>query len=146
MPNNYRQLAVDFDLDGDRDILRSYADSIGSVANYLSHHGWQGGAPIFADATLKKGHGYTMEENPSSTSSSIGHLVSIGFDIRRQDISTDMPASVVRFKVGRSDKYWIVFKNFYSLFRYNPRVKYALVVALLASSIEEKCDLGGKSN
>ncbi len=52
MPSNYRKLAVDFDHDGDKDIWdrAQPADAIGSIANYLSHHGWKKGEPIASRA------------------------------------------------------------------------------------------------
>ncbi|HIJ32540.1 MAG TPA: lytic murein transglycosylase, partial [Gammaproteobacteria bacterium] len=46
MPSNYRKLAVDFDQDGKKDIWHTPADAIGSIANYLNHHGWTTGTPI----------------------------------------------------------------------------------------------------
>lgn len=50
MPSNYRKLAVDFDQDGKKDIWHTPADAIGSIGNYLSHHGWKSGEPIAAPA------------------------------------------------------------------------------------------------
>jgi membrane-bound lytic murein transglycosylase B len=52
MPSNYRKLAVDFDHDGDRDIWdrAEPADAIGSIANYLRHHGWETGKPVATPA------------------------------------------------------------------------------------------------
>ncbi len=50
MPSNYRKLAVDFDQDGKKDIWHTPADAIGSIGNYLRHHGWKVGEPIAAPA------------------------------------------------------------------------------------------------
>ena len=51
MPSNYRKLAVDFNQDGARDIWHTPDDAIGSIANYLNHHGWKSGEPIATPAT-----------------------------------------------------------------------------------------------
>ncbi len=51
MPSNYRKLAVDFDQDGKKDIWDTPADAIGSIGNYLRHHGWRSGEPIATPAT-----------------------------------------------------------------------------------------------
>ena len=42
IPSSYRAYAVDFDGDNFKDIWNNKADAIGSVANYISRHGWQG--------------------------------------------------------------------------------------------------------
>ncbi len=52
MPSNYRKLAVDFDDDGQKDIWGTPADAIGSIANYLKHHGWKRGKPIATVASV----------------------------------------------------------------------------------------------
>lgn len=41
MPSSIRRFAIDFDGDGRIDLQRSPIDAIGSVAKYLSEHGWQ---------------------------------------------------------------------------------------------------------
>ena len=41
MPTNYVKYAVDYDGNGRRDLVRSRADALASVANYLRRHGWQ---------------------------------------------------------------------------------------------------------
>ena len=39
------QLAVDYDGDGRRNLVRSVPDVLASSANLLKHHGWQAGQP-----------------------------------------------------------------------------------------------------
>jgi lytic murein transglycosylase len=43
MSSNYYRLAVDFDGDGRRDLIRSVPDVLASTANYLKSYGWQRG-------------------------------------------------------------------------------------------------------
>jgi lytic murein transglycosylase len=43
MASNYYRLAIDFDGDGRRDLIRSVPDVLASTANYLRAHGWQAG-------------------------------------------------------------------------------------------------------
>src|SRR5882672_1756625 len=46
MPASIRRFALDFDGDGRVDLMRSAADAIGSVGNFLYAHGWERGDPI----------------------------------------------------------------------------------------------------
>jgi membrane-bound lytic murein transglycosylase B len=50
MPSSIRARAIDFDGDGRVDIARSPADAIGSVARFLSMHGWERDVPIAFNA------------------------------------------------------------------------------------------------
>ena len=45
MPSEYFKYAVDYDGDGQRNLLRSPADVIGSTANYIKALGWKRGEP-----------------------------------------------------------------------------------------------------
>ncbi len=45
MASNYYRLAIDFDGDGRRDLIRSTPDVLASTANYLKSFGWRAGEP-----------------------------------------------------------------------------------------------------
>ncbi len=139
MPNNYRKLAVDFDGDGQRDIKNSPEDAIGSVGNYLKHHGWQRNGLVYLDAQLREGSVLKIETNTAKPVAALEALNALIFD--GTGISGATPVSVIQFEEGGSLRHRIAFGNFYAIFRYNPRVKYALVVALLASELQQKCNL-----
>ena len=139
MPNNVRKLAVDFDGDGKKDIRMSREDAIGSVGNYLKHHGWQRDGLVYLDAKLKEGYDQKIKTNTAKLATTIGALDAFTFDASNMPDKTRV--SIVKFKEEGVLKHRIVFENFYAIFRYNPRVKYALVVALLASSLQQECDL-----
>jgi len=140
MPSNYRELAVDFDGDGVKNLLGNASDSIGSVANYLSHHGWRPDQLVYLRAVLKRGQTLKEPKNVGGTNETLGRLHALNFN--SLGLSKTTPVAVLSFKEGSSNRYWVVFENFYTLFRYNPRVKYALVVALLATALEKECRLG----
>ena len=70
IPSTYQRLAVDFDGDGRRDLVRSVADALGSTANYLKRSGWQPGDPWMIEVTVPRGYdGPTGRGNKSSLSS-----------------------------------------------------------------------------
>lgn len=45
LPSSYLKFAVDADGDGHRDLIRSSADALASVASYLHGYGWRAGQP-----------------------------------------------------------------------------------------------------
>ena len=139
MPNNFRKLAVDFDGDGKKDIRMSREDAIGSVGNYLKHHGWQRDGLVYLDAELKEGYDQKITTNTAKLVATLDSLDAFTFDAN--NIPDKTRVSIVKFKEQGVLKHRIVFENFYAIFRYNPRVKYALVVALLASSLQQECNL-----
>jgi lytic murein transglycosylase len=53
LPSTYQRLAVDFDGDGRRDLVRSVADALGSTANYLRRSGWQPGDPWMIEVRVR---------------------------------------------------------------------------------------------
>ncbi len=53
MPDSYRRYAVDLDGDGKQDLSGSFADAIGSVANFLKAHGWEAGRPVAYTAQVQ---------------------------------------------------------------------------------------------
>ena len=44
--SSFRNYAVDFDNDGQRNLWNNTADALGSVGNYFKRHGWVDGQPI----------------------------------------------------------------------------------------------------
>lgn len=149
MPSSYRAYAVDFDGDGRRDIWATPADAIGSVAAYLSRHGWRRAAPVGdwfevptnVNAELGRARGRAALA-PSLTLSSL----------RAQGLSTpaawgdETKAAVFRLLDDRHaestrdasdvpERIWIGLQNFYVVTRYNHSHLYALAVIELARAI-----------
>jgi len=64
MPDNMKPYAVDFDGDGQIDLMNP-ADAIGSVASFLSQHGWVKGQPIATRANSRiKGRTFVLRTLP----------------------------------------------------------------------------------
>lgn len=138
MPSSYRMYAVDFDNDGKRDLWDSWADVIGSVANYLSRHGWRNNEIIAVPAAARDDSGRLPKEQ--------GMQAAIAGDLRKQglvfssDIENDTEVRLVTLQEEDEPAYWIGLHNFGVINRYNRSPLYAMVVIDLARAIERARD------
>ncbi|GAB4346684.1 MAG: lytic murein transglycosylase B [Gammaproteobacteria bacterium] len=132
--SSYRHYAVDFDNDGFRDLWENNADAIGSVANYFSRHGWQPGQPVVRPAQVE-GEGYraVLSDSPD-TNQTAGTLRRNGvrFD---EKIGDDMAATLFALETREGPEYWVGFRNFYVITRYNRSILYAMAVYQLSQEI-----------
>ena len=144
MPDNYRRLAVDFDKDGKIDIINSVQDAVGSIGNFLRYHGWVPNESVIITVP-KSNHLNTnnIELNPSRTNITLSELIPNWQKIKYfQTIISDFnhdSASVALLEQSEDGniQQWLGFENFFTLFRYNPRLFYALAVASLADALNE---------
>jgi membrane-bound lytic murein transglycosylase B len=135
MPSSYRNFAVDFDGDGVRDLLNNKADAVGSIASYLSRHGWKAGDPVTTRATIsgnkfkkfvKKGM------KPKVKLANIGNYKVVAAD----KFSGDLKASLIELELESGMEYWLGLNNFYAITRYNHSNLYAMAVFQLAEEIK----------
>ena len=137
MPSSYRAYAVDFDSDGHRDLWRNPTDAIGSVANYLSRHGWRRNQAIVVPATVQ-GQAYQ-----SLLSQDLKPKYSVA-ELRRRAIIPQTPAddtkpAILLELLGDNGlEYWLGFDNFYVITRYNHSPLYAMAVYQLSQAIRRR--------
>ncbi len=137
MPSSYLEYAVDFDQDGSRDLWRSTADVVGSVANYLHRHGWKPGEPITARAWASKDAAFAEISSRSyKPSISVAEWKEKGFK-SSTELAADMPAGVIKLVQEDRNSYWLVFKNFYVITRYNRSPRYAMAIFDLSQEIKK---------
>ena len=137
MPSSYLEYAVDMDGDGRRDLWSSLADVIGSVANYLHRHGWEPGQPVTSRAQVAEGADMELVSRRNlKPEKTLADLAAAGFT-PVDDIPGDTPAAVTRLAEENGDSYWVTFKNFYVITRYNRSPLYAMAVNDLAAAIAE---------
>lgn len=135
MPSNYRRLAVDGNGDGQVDLFES-VDAIHSVANYFVHHGWESGAPVTSRAAVSEDFDTSVIGKSLKPNFSVEALNLAGY-YPQDKVPTDIDARVVRFNDADGDEFWLGYKNFYVISRYNPRSKYAMAVYQLSQAIVE---------
>ncbi len=140
MPSSYREYAVDFDADGSRDLWRSTADVVGSVANYLHRHGWQPGQVVTRrarasnTAAMDEISGYNF-----TPTLSVAQWQEKGFS-SSSELSPELPAAVLKLVEKDRNTYWLTFKNFYVITRYNRSPRYAMAVYELSQEIKKGMD------
>lgn len=134
--SSYRAYAVDFDHDGKRDLWQSEADILGSVANYLSLHGWQKGAPIRLPVTAdgQKPEVKQLLAQGISTTAPLEHVLGSGvaWAGTAEPIDGNPDVSLLVYPTDAGDQTAVVFPNFRAILSYNHAANYALVVAELA--------------
>ncbi len=130
IPSSYRHYAVDFDHNGQRDLLNNPVDAIGSVANYFHQHGWQVGAPVVlplsVDSKLPSQlKVWTGEKLTYTAADILSPSVALAETI---DIDVSQPALIIELEQEQGMEYWMGLKNFYVITRYNRSPLYAMAV------------------
>lgn len=140
MPENYRKLAVDYNDDGQRDIWTDADDAVGSVANYLAHHGWQRGGPVVVPASVDNADLKPLLKDDIRPQFDLAGLAAAGVTPMVPHANPAAAAALFELQAQQGKEYWLGYTNFYVISRYNPRVKYAMAVAHLADAIRELYD------
>ena len=137
LPSSYRRYAVDFDGDGKRDLVKSTADAIGSVANYYRSHGWRAGEVIAVPAEVGPEGATALLELGVKPQLKVGEL-------KRRGVSPTAPveegpeAALITAESENGPSYWLGLNNFYVITRYNRSINYALVVDELARELRAR--------
>ena len=124
---------VDGDGDGLVDLFTP-VDAIHSVANYFVHHGWELEGPVTSRAAVSVGFDDSVIGRGLKPNRSVEALSLAGYH-PQDKVSPTLKARVIRFNDADGDEFWLGYKNFYVISRYNPRSKYAMAVYQLSLSI-----------
>jgi membrane-bound lytic murein transglycosylase B len=137
MPGSIRRFAVDFDGDGVIDLRNSPADAIGSVANFLSEHGWRTGAPthfpVSIDDELLAQAAVEAGLPPSQTAlelAALGVTSPQEIPVAEKLVLVDLPDA------DDATHYVLGANNFYVITRYNRSYFYAMAVIDLAAALK----------
>lgn len=137
MPSSYQAYAVDFNVNGKRDLVNETADAIGSVANYLSVHGWNKGQRIYANV------GQSISESAKKLISKKAKLKFSKEELISKGVNFDpsngsKKVALVSLSQASGKSYFVVYRNFYAITRYNPSTNYAMAVTQLSEAISKK--------
>ena len=142
MPSSYRLWAKDGDGDGRRDLLTHKPDVFASIANYFVLHGWQRGKPVVARAQRAPGAADFVPGfgEPGGDPKSLEPKYPLPLLAQRG--YAPMPgepvsdgAVVISLDGAAGREYWLGYRNFYVISRYNRSPMYSLAVHQLAQAI-----------
>ena len=133
MPTSYATWAVDHDADGRIDLWNDHGDAFASVANYFVAHGWQPGQPV-ADPATVAADARRIQPQGFEPVYAVGQLGEWGYAPATAR-HPDLQATLVRVDGAAGDEFWITYRNFFVITRYNRSPLYALAVLQLAQEI-----------
>lgn len=135
MPSSYRAYAVDFNGNGSKDLRNSTADSIGSVANYLSVHGWKANEGVIEQVSIQNNQSKKLITSVKYAKYPLQKFSAQG--IKGSNAKAATKGSLVEFKSPKTTEYWLAYPNFYVITKYNTSSQYALAVFLLAQKLKQ---------
>lgn len=137
MPSSYRAYARDGDGDGRIDLWNSKADIFASVANYFHAHGWKNGEPVAVPADVAD-DAADLGRPELEPKLSVADLMAKGYSSAALGQDDPRKVTLVRLDDVDGPEYWIAFRNFYVITRYNRSPLYAMAVFQLAQAIAEQ--------
>lgn len=138
IPATFRDYAVDFDGDGNKDLWKSEADALGSAAHYLARHGWRWGEPVMTEVAVSDDFDYSLVEGSKKT---INQWTALGVrPIGGQRWSAEagfLEAKLIAPGGHRGPKL-LTFKNFDVIKKYNNSTSYAMGITVLGEALRAK--------
>ena len=138
IPATFRDYAVDFDGDGNKDLWKNEADALGSAAHYLARHGWRWGEPVMTEIAVDEGFDYSLIEGNKKT---INDWTALGVrPIGGQRWSAEagfLEAKLIAPGGHRGPKL-LIFKNFDVIKKYNNSTSYAMGITVLGEALRGK--------
>ena len=135
MPTSIAQWAKDEDGDGRIDLWNSLPDIMASVANYFSAHGWQTGQPVAVRAQPAADARVLHPEN-SEPVYPVQQMEAWGY-APLSHVEADVASTLLTLDGEHGPEYWLTFKNFYVITRYNKSPLYSMAVWELAQQIAD---------
>jgi membrane-bound lytic murein transglycosylase B len=133
LPSSVRNWGVDFDADGQVDLNGSAADAIGSVANFLASHGWESDGPIAHPAQVAGTRYVELLDGAVLPRLTFAEMQEYGVSANG---APDAPCVLVDLVTpDAATEYWLGFRNFYVITRYNRSSFYAMAVYALSQEL-----------
>jgi membrane-bound lytic murein transglycosylase B len=143
MPSSFREYAVSFDGNKDRDHFNSREDILASIANYLHRFNWAFNSPLYVDIGNDLKSPALISANLKGRKNGlINHVnVSEAQGIQLPPPPTNQKVAIVGLEIdpekGGGFRYIAAYPNFSVITKYNNSNKYAMAVTELAEAIRE---------
>ncbi len=138
IPSSFQSYAIDFDGDGTKDIWQNKTDAIGSVAHYFKRHGWQRNQPVADKMSLNKKNTITMDDRCKRSckpKQNIAYWKEKGI-AGKTHLDDKSKAILLILKQANKKEYWLGYRNFYTISRYNHSTLYSMAVFQLSQEIK----------
>lgn len=133
MPSSVAKYARDGDGDGKIDLWNSLPDICASVANYFEAFGWQTGAPVALRARVAA-NARTLDPKGLDPVYPLQQLAEWGYTTDAK-LDPATPATLLRLEGADGPEFWITFRNFQVISRYNKSPLYSMAVFQLSEAI-----------
>lgn len=134
MPSSYRYYAVDFSHTGNIDLMNNTTDVIGSIANYYQKNGWVPGGKIASPVRNMRLHQTLASlKNQKKT---LAEWKKLGITGTSAPASNEK-ATLIELDNRDSKEYWLGYRNFEIIKRYNASNLYAMAVFQLSRYLDE---------
>lgn len=138
IPTTFRDYAVDYDNNGNKDLWYDAGDALASTAYYLKRFGWRPTEPVTTEVILPKGFNYNLSNGSKRT---ISGWAGMGVrSVSGQNWSNDalfLEAKLL-LPAGAEGPVFLTFKNFDVIKKYNNSTSYALGINVLADHLHGK--------
>ena len=137
MPSSFLSYAEDYNNDGKKDIWKTKEDALASAANYLSKLKWDNNETWGREVIINDNFYLTDEELTLKNKKKINEWQTLG--VRRID-GTDLPKKniegyLIKINDNNKTRYFLVYKNFKKILKWNTSNYFAIAVGLLSDSI-----------
>ena len=141
IPSSFREYAVDFDGDGNRDVWGSIPDILASIANYLNRFQWTFGAPIYREI------GSTLHDSSLEEACRKGRKGLVSLQKVKSAQGVDLPptpgnrkVTIVGLELDENGgmRYVVGYPNFQAITAWNHSNRYAMAVTELAERFKKE--------
>ena len=135
IPTTFRDYAVDFNGDGNKDLWTNEGDALGSAAHYLSRHGWRYHEPVMTEVKVGPNFDYSYVEGSKK---SVAEWSALGVHpINNQNWSNAAMALDAKLIApgGHKGPKLLTFKNFDVIKKYNNSTSYAMGITVLGEAL-----------